>query len=81
MRKVARDIDEYLESVPEPAFSTHCSFFPYGAPLIKEFKRDLEGFQTSEGTVRFPPDQPLSTTLVKKFIRTRVVQNEGQKKR
>lgn len=61
------------------AFKNHCSFFPYSAALIKEFKKDLEPFETSKGTIRFPSDKPLPSALLKKFVRTRVAQNEARK--
>jgi uncharacterized protein YdhG (YjbR/CyaY superfamily) len=113
----AKDIDEYLAGVPEPArsilnkvratirsaapaeateaisygmpafkykgslvafaaFSNHCSLFPMNSSLIKTFKKELEGFETSKGTIRFPVDKPLSATLLKKLVKARVADNE-----
>ena len=36
------------------AFSNHCSLFPMNSSLIKTFKKELEGFETAKGTIRFP---------------------------
>jgi uncharacterized protein YdhG (YjbR/CyaY superfamily) len=53
------------------AFSDHCSLFPT-ASIIEEFKTELEGFRTSKGTIHFPIDKPLPTTLIKKLVKARV---------
>ncbi len=58
------------------AFSDHCSFFPT-ASIVEAFRRELEGFSTSKGTIHFPLNKPLSDALVKKMVRARVAQVEG----
>lgn len=60
------------------AFKHHCSFFP-GAGPIKMHTNDLKSFQTSKGTIQFTPEHPLSTTLVKKLVKTRIRLNEVRK--
>jgi uncharacterized protein YdhG (YjbR/CyaY superfamily) len=62
------------------AFSNHCSLFPT-ASVIAEFKNDLKGYSTSKGTIHFPADKPLPTTLIKKLVKARVTQNEAKKRR
>jgi uncharacterized protein YdhG (YjbR/CyaY superfamily) len=62
------------------AFSDHCSLFPTGS-VIEAFKKELEGFSTSKGTIHFPTDKPLPTALVRKLVKARVAQNEGKKRR
>jgi uncharacterized protein YdhG (YjbR/CyaY superfamily) len=61
------------------AFSDHCSFFPMSAALVEQFKDELKNFSTSKGTIRFPLDKPLPATLVKKFVKARIAQNELKK--
>lgn len=51
----------------------HCSFFP-GAYPIKAYARELKKYSTSKGTIRFPPDKPLPTTLVKKLVKARIAE-------
>jgi uncharacterized protein YdhG (YjbR/CyaY superfamily) len=63
------------------AFRDHCSLFPMSAALIVEFKEELKSFQTSKGTIQFPVDKPLSTTLLKKLVKARVAQNERKSQR
>jgi uncharacterized protein YdhG (YjbR/CyaY superfamily) len=60
------------------AFKHHCSFFP-GAGPIEMHANDLKSFQTSKGTIQFTPERPLSTTLVKKLVKTRIRLNEDRK--
>jgi uncharacterized protein YdhG (YjbR/CyaY superfamily) len=63
------------------AFKNHCSLFPMSAALIEEFKAELEGYETSKGTIRFPSDKPLPAALVKKLVKARVAQNELKQRR
>ncbi len=56
------------------AAANHCSFFP-GA-VVEAHKKDLKGFQTSKGTVRFQPDKPLPATLVRTLVKARIAENE-----
>jgi uncharacterized protein YdhG (YjbR/CyaY superfamily) len=53
------------------AATNHCSFYP-GAQPIKANKDDLKAYDTSKGTIRFPPDRPLPATLVRKLVKTRI---------
>jgi len=57
------------------AFAEHCSFFP-GAGPVDEHEDELKSFQTSKGTVRFTQTRPLSASLVKKLVKTRIRLNE-----
>src|SRR5713226_2404599 len=63
------------------AFADHCSFFPMGSSLLEVFKKELRGFSTSKGTIRFSVDKPLSATLVKKMVKARIAQNEHKEQR
>lgn len=57
------------------AFAEHCSFFP-GAGPVDEHEDELKSFQTSKGTIRFTKTRPLSASLVKKLVKTRIRLNE-----
>ncbi|MBI4164570.1 MAG: DUF1801 domain-containing protein [Acidobacteria bacterium] len=63
------------------AFRNHCSLFPMSSSLVEAFKKDLKNFSTSKGTMRFPVDEPLGASLVKKLVKARVAQNERRKQR
>jgi uncharacterized protein YdhG (YjbR/CyaY superfamily) len=58
------------------AFKNHCSLFPTGSGVIEKFAKELEGFPTSRGTIRFPSDRPLPDSLLKKIVKTRVAENK-----
>jgi uncharacterized protein YdhG (YjbR/CyaY superfamily) len=61
------------------AFKDHIGFFP--GSIVKEFKRELEGFETARGSVRFPLDKPLPAALIKKLLKARMKRNEDKKKK
>src|SRR5713101_1604697 len=54
------------------AGANHCAFYP-GA-VVQAFKRELLGFKTSKGTIRFQPDHPIPAALVRKLVRARIAQ-------
>jgi uncharacterized protein YdhG (YjbR/CyaY superfamily) len=60
------------------AFANHCSLFPTAA-VIEQFKNELQSFRVSKGTIHFPLDRPLPTTLIKKIVKARVAQNKAKK--
>jgi uncharacterized protein YdhG (YjbR/CyaY superfamily) len=55
------------------AAAHHCSFYP-GASPIKRCKRDLEGYETSKGTIRFQAPKPLPAALVRKLVKARIAE-------
>ena len=61
------------------AFSDHCSLFPT-ASVIEAFKDELKGFSTSKGTIHFPTDKPVPTSLIKKLVKARVAESESKKR-
>jgi uncharacterized protein YdhG (YjbR/CyaY superfamily) len=63
------------------AFAEHCSLFPMSSALLEEFKKELKGFGTSKGTIRFPLDKPLPSALVRKLVRARIAKMDAKKKR
>src|SRR5947209_14812677 len=54
------------------AAANHCSFYP--ASVIAGLKSELKSYDTSQGTIRFPAEKPLSSTLVRKLVRLRIVE-------
>ncbi len=60
------------------AFKNHCSLFPMGHSVIAAYKADLKSYDTAKGTIRFPADEPIPATLVKKLVRARVRENEAR---
>jgi uncharacterized protein YdhG (YjbR/CyaY superfamily) len=60
------------------AFKNHCSFFPMSTSVMIAHSDELEGYETSKGTIHFPAAKPLPAALVKKLIRARMRENEGK---
>jgi len=60
------------------AFKNHCSFFPASYAVIKKFQKDLNNFEISKGTIRFPLDKPLPATLVKKMVKARLAEKAAK---
>jgi uncharacterized protein YdhG (YjbR/CyaY superfamily) len=55
------------------AAATHCAFYP--GSVIMGLKSELKNYDTSKGTIRFPADEPLPTTLVRKLVRLRILED------
>ena len=55
------------------AGANHCAFYP-GA-VVEAHKDELEGYETSKGTIRFQPDHPLPAALVRKLVKDRIAKN------
>jgi uncharacterized protein YdhG (YjbR/CyaY superfamily) len=53
-------------------FKDHVSLFPMTAEIRARHAGALKGYRTSAGTVQFPLDKPLSLSLVKGLIKTRM---------
>lgn len=55
------------------AARNHCAFYPHS--VIEPFADRLKAYDTSKGTIRFQPDNPLPEALVREIVEYRVVQN------
>lgn len=56
------------------AYKNHIGFYP-GADGIAHFKKELSGYESAKGSVRFPIDGPMPLTLINKIVQFRVKQN------
>ena len=61
-------------------FKNHCSFFPASYAVIKQFAEELKNYKTSKGTVQFPLDKAIPSTVIKKMVLARIKENELRKK-
>ncbi len=62
------------------AFKDHIGFFPTSSG-VAAFRKELAGYDTSKGTIRFPLDKPIPFTLVIKIVKFRVQENLKKKKK
>jgi uncharacterized protein YdhG (YjbR/CyaY superfamily) len=53
----------------------HCALYTMSKATVKELGRDLDGFDTSTGTIRFSPEKPLTAALVKRIVKLRMAEN------
>jgi uncharacterized protein YdhG (YjbR/CyaY superfamily) len=94
LRKLIRDAAPHAEeciSYGIPAFrqdgllvffgasANHCSFYPGNAGMTALLE-ELEGFETSKGTIRFRPEKPLPAPLVRKVVRLRLAENQRKRR-
>lgn len=63
------------------ATTSHCAFYPMSSTTVEDHKNELEGYDTSKGTIRFQPDRPLPVALVRKLVKARVVENAARRKK
>ena len=59
------------------AWADHCSFYPGRSVTLKKFRDDLKDFETSKGTIRFSPQKPLPSALVKRLVKARIAASVG----
>ena len=55
-------------------FRHHTSLYPIGDAIRARYSAELQGYETSKGTVRFPLDKPLPLALVKRLVKARIEQ-------
>ena len=60
------------------AATHHCSFYP-GA-VVEAHQDELRGYKISKGTVRFAPDKPLPTALVRKLVKARIAARDERRR-
>jgi uncharacterized protein YdhG (YjbR/CyaY superfamily) len=56
------------------AATKHCAFYP-GSHPIEAHRKELAAYDTSKGTIRFPPNRPLPATLVRKLVKARIAEH------
>jgi uncharacterized protein YdhG (YjbR/CyaY superfamily) len=59
------------------ATAKHCAFYLLSSSTVEAHKAELEGYDTSKGTIRFQPDKPLPAALVRKLVKARIAENRS----
>ena len=58
------------------AFTNHCSLAPWGTgsltSLAEKHGIDLSKYDTTKGLIRFSPDKPLPSSLVKRIVKAKM---------
>jgi uncharacterized protein YdhG (YjbR/CyaY superfamily) len=53
------------------AAAKHCAFYP--GSTLQAFKKEMKDYDTTgKGTLRFPAEEPLPSTLVRKIVKARI---------
>lgn len=63
------------------ATASHCAFFPMSSTTVAAFKKELDDYDTSKGTIRFQPDHPLPAALVRRMVKARIAENRQARRR
>lgn len=75
---ISYQLAAFRQNGPLVAFGaspTHCAFYPMSGTMVEAFKDELEGYETSKGTIRFQPEKPLPAALVRKMVKARLAEN------
>ena len=71
----------YVGTTPLVGFSAwknHCAFYGASGTLLDGFAKELEGYETAKGTIRFTPERPLPAALVKKLVKARLAEQAAR---
>jgi uncharacterized protein YdhG (YjbR/CyaY superfamily) len=60
------------------AWKAHCSIYPMTGNMKRAFAAEIEGYEVSKGTIRFPLGEPLPVSLVKKLVKARIGEVRGR---
>jgi len=62
------------------AHKNHIGFYPTPS-AIKEFSNELENYEFSKGSIKFPINEPIPLNLIKRIVEFRVKENTKIKSR
>ncbi len=63
------------------AHPKHCGLYVMSGTVLDGFQKEIAGYETAKGTIRFPLDKPLPATLIRKLVKARIAENEAVQSR
>jgi len=59
------------------ASAKHCAFYPMSPSALEAHADALRMLDTSKGTIRFKPEEPLPPSLIRAIVKTRIAENDA----
>lgn len=56
------------------AGANHCAYYPMSGSIVAALKHELEGYETSKGSIRFPVGKPPPAKLIRKLVNARLAE-------
>jgi uncharacterized protein YdhG (YjbR/CyaY superfamily) len=59
------------------AAKSHLSFYPMSPQVVDDLRDELKDFSLAKGTIRFTPDHPIPSDLVRRIVRARIGETDA----
>lgn len=59
------------------AGKNHCAFYVQSPAVMDAHAAELDGYDTSKGTIRFAPGEPLPAGLIEKLVKARIAETDA----
>ena len=79
---ISYSVPAFRQDGPLVAFGatrTHCAFYLMSGTTVAAHQEALKGYDTSQGTIRFQPEQPLPAALVRRLVKARLAENAARR--